>query len=206
MRRDCPLLPISSPWPMEEAQVEKSREHRAASVATLDQRNELLSVALQPTREIDARATRCEPCGPGGSHQLIDIDGTWPQRAHDPLTLALGDLRQRLGAPSPPSGEASSGPIGSSGRPGSAPAPRRYRALVTRQAPCLMRLLAPAERGARGLPGTAKTSRLCSPAKRAAIKEPERSAASTTTPSETPEISRFRGRKSFPRGAKLGLR
>ena len=56
-----------------------------------------------------------------------------------------------------------------------------------------------------GLPGTAKTSRPCSPAKRAVISEPERSAASiTTTPSEIPEISRLRRGKSLPRGEKPG--
>src|SRR5262249_2301919 len=53
------------------------------------------------------------------------------------------------------------------------------------------------------LPGTANTSRPCSPAKRAVISEPERSAASTTTtPSEIPEITRLQRGKSFPRGEK----
>ena len=89
----------------------------------------------------------------------------------------------------------------------SAQEPRRCRARsVTRQAPCLSRLLVPAERGSSGLPGTAKTSRPCSPANRAVISEPERSAASTTTtPSEMPEIRRLRRGKSLPLGAKPGL-
>src|SRR5262249_2234676 len=57
------------------------------------------------------------------------------------------------------------------------------------------------------LPGTANTSRPCSPAKRAVISEPERSAASTTTtPSEIPEIRRLQRGKSFPRGEKPGAR
>jgi hypothetical protein len=47
--------------------------------------------------------------------------------------------------------------------------------------PANKRLLVPAERGSSGLPGTAKTSLPCSPANRAVIREPERSAASTTT-------------------------
>jgi len=38
------------------------------------------------------------------------------------------------------------------------------RALVTRHAPCFRRLLVPAARGSSGLPGTANTSRPCSPA------------------------------------------
>lgn len=47
------------------------------------------------------------------------------------------------------------------------------RADVTRPAPCFKRLLVPAERGSSGLPGTANTSRPCSPAKQAVIREPE---------------------------------
>ena len=47
----------------------------------------------------------------------------------------------------------------------------------------------------------------CSPANRAVINEPDRSAASiTTTASEIPEISRLRREKSLPRGAKPGER
>jgi hypothetical protein len=92
------------------------------------------------------------------------------------------------------SDEASSMDGGSRGRPKiGARVLRMSRALVTRHAPCFKRLLAPAERGSSGLPGTAKTSRPCSPANRAVIREPERSAASTTTtPSEIPEIRRLR--------------
>jgi hypothetical protein len=95
---------------------------------------------------------------------------------------------------------------GAGGRPRiGARVSRISRAEVTRQAPCFRRLLVPAERGSSGLPGTAKTSRPCSPAKRAVISEPERSAASiTTTPSEIPEISRLRRGKSLPRGEKPG--
>ena len=67
--------------------------------------------------------------------------------------------------------------------------------------PCLMRSLAPAERGSSGEPGTANTSRPCSAAIRAVISEPERWAASTmTTPTAAPEISRLRRGKSAARG------
>lgn len=81
------------------------------------------------------------------------------------------------------------------------------RALVMRHAPCFKRLLVPAERGSSGLSGTAKTSLPCSPANRAVIREPERSAPSTTTtPSAIPEISRLRRGKSLARGEKPGER
>ena len=60
----------------------------------------------------------------------------------------------------------------------------------------------PSARGSSGEPGTAKTSRPCSPASRAVISEPERRAASTmTTPTESPEISRLRRGKSRARGS-----
>ena len=45
---------------------------------------------------------------------------------------------------------------------------------VTGVAPCLMRPFVPSARGSSGEPGTAKTSRPCSSAKRAVIREPER--------------------------------
>jgi len=143
----------------------------------------------------------------GGPGDLVDIDRARPERADDPLPLALHDVGQGLGD-TPSSGADSSGPNGSTGRPRiGARASTMSRAEVTRQAPCLRRLLVPAERGSRGLPGTAKTSRPCSPAKRAVISEPDRSAASTTTtPIEMPEIRRLRRGKSLPLGAKPGLR
>ena len=66
-------------------------------------------------------------------------------------------------------------------------------ASVTGVAPCLSSPLVPSLRGSSGEPGTAKTSRPCSPASRAVISDPERRAASTiTTPSESPEIRRLR--------------
>ena len=62
----------------------------------------------------------------------------------------------------------------------------------------------PSARGSSGEPGTAKTSRPCSPAKRAVMSEPERRAASTTTvPSARPETMRLRLGKSRPRGSQL---
>ena len=74
-------------------------------------------------------------------------------------------------------------------------------ASVTRLAPCLRRWLLPSARGSRGEPGTAKTSRPCSSASRAVIREPERFAASTTTiPAASPEMSRLRRGKSWARG------
>jgi len=67
--------------------------------------------------------------------------------------------------------------------------------------------MVPAERGSSGLPGTANTSRPCSPANRAVISEPDRSAASTTTtPSEIPEFRQLWRGESFPRGEKPGAR
>lgn len=54
-------------------------------------------------------------------------------------------------------------------------------ASVTGVAPCLRSPLVPSLRGSSGEPGTAKTSRPCSPANRAVISDPERRAASTTT-------------------------
>ena len=75
-------------------------------------------------------------------------------------------------------------------------------ASVTGVAPCLIRPLVPSARGSSGEPGTAKTSRPCSAARRAVISEPERFAASTmTTPSASPEISRLRRGKSRARGS-----
>ena len=60
----------------------------------------------------------------------------------------------------------------------------------------------PPQRGSSGEPGTANTSRPCSSAIRAVIREPERRAASTTTtPSASPEISRLRRGKSRARGS-----
>jgi len=52
-------------------------------------------------------------------------------------------------------------------------------ASVTGIAPCLSNPFVPSQRGSRGEPGTAKTSRPCSPASRAVIREPDRRAAST---------------------------
>src|SRR3989344_9353248 len=61
-----------------------------------------------------------------------------------------------------------------------------------------MRWLGPDEAEEKIGPGTAKTSRPCSRAKRAVIRAPERSRASTTTtPFERPEIIRFRRGKFF---------
>ncbi len=51
----------------------------------------------------------------------------------------------------------------------------------TSTAPCRIRPLVPAAQGSSGEPGIAITSRTCSPAIRAAMNDPERSAASTMT-------------------------
>ena len=60
-------------------------------------------------------------------------------------------------------------------------------------APWRIKWLVPLARGSTALPGTAKTSRFCSSAIRAVIREPERGLASTmTTPLEMPEIRRLR--------------
>ena len=73
---------------------------------------------------------------------------------------------------------------------------------VQNVAPSRIRSLVPSARGSSGEPGTAKTSRPCSAAKRAVMSEPERRAASTTTiPSERPETSRLRRGKSRPRAS-----
>ena len=55
------------------------------------------------------------------------------------------------------------------------------RSPAQRVAPSRMRSFVPSARGSSGEPGTAKTSRPCSRAKRAVMSEPERRAASTTT-------------------------
>ena len=60
----------------------------------------------------------------------------------------------------------------------------------------------PPRAGSSGEPGTAKTSRPCSLAKRAVISEPDRRAASTTTVARLrPEMMRLRRGKSRPRGS-----
>src|SRR5436305_2582413 len=64
-------------------------------------------------------------------------------------------------------------------------------AVSVRVAPLRRRSLAPRLRGSSGEPGTAKTSRPCSSAKRAVISEPDFAAASTTTmPSAIPVAPR----------------
>lgn len=69
-------------------------------------------------------------------------------------------------------------------------------ALSVRIAPCRIRSLVPLQRGSRGEPGTANTSRPCSRARRDVISDPDFRAASTTsTPWESPEIRRFRAGK-----------
>jgi hypothetical protein len=66
-------------------------------------------------------------------------------------------------------------------------------------APSRMSSFVPSARGSSGEPGTAKTSRPCSAAKRAVIKDPERRAASTITlPCARPAMIRLRRGKSLP--------
>ena len=73
---------------------------------------------------------------------------------------------------------------------------------VVTMAPFFSRLLAPSERGSSGDPGTAKTSRPSSLARRADISEPERIAASTTMrPSDSAAMMRLRRGKSRARGS-----
>jgi hypothetical protein len=139
----------------------------------------------------------------GGADQLIDIDRAWTKRRHDHLAIALTNVRQRLRRPMLVRGSK----LDRRDRGPAEDRRERFQNIARRgderQAPCFRRLLVPAERGSSGLPGTAKTSRPCSPPKRAVISEPERSAASiTTTPREIPEISRLRRGKSLPRGEK----
>ena len=164
------------------------------------QRHKLLPVTLQPTGQVELEQHDMDLAGldPGGADQLVDVDRARPKSRHDQLAFGLADIGQRLGRPVLVGGgklarrrNRRTSKIGAS-------VSTMSRAQVTRQAPCFSRLLVPAERGSSGLPGTAKTSRPCSPARRAVISEPERSAASTTTtPSEMPEISRLRRGKSL---------
>ena len=167
-------------------------------------------MALQPAREVELQQHDMDlPRGHArGADHLVDIDRARPESADDQLALALANIGQRLGRPMLVGGGKLDRRRARRAARGSAPASPGCRAReVTRQAPCFSRLLVPAERGSSGLPGTAKTSRPCSPAKRAVISEPERSAASTTTtPSEMPEIRRLRRGKSLPRGEKPGAR
>jgi hypothetical protein len=115
---------------------------------------------------------------PRAADQLVNIDGAWAERADDQLALACADVGEGLRRAFLVGGGKLDGGGGWDGRPKiGARASIMSRALVMRQAPCFRRLLVPAERGSSGLPGTAKTSRPCSPARRAVIKEPERSAA-----------------------------
>ncbi len=76
---------------------------------------------------------------------------------------------------------------------------------VVKTAPSLISRLEPAALGSKGWPGTAKTSRFCSPASLAVMRDPDRSVASTTTtPREEPEMIRFRRGKSCERAMKPG--
>ena len=76
---------------------------------------------------------------------------------------------------------------------------------VVKTAPSLISRLDPAARGSKGWPGTANTSRFCSPASLCRDEGPDRSAASTTTtPREEPEMIRFRRGKSWERAMKPG--
>jgi hypothetical protein len=135
-------------------------------------------MALQPSRKVKLQQDNMHLAGlkPGGPDQFVDIDRARSERADDTLALARADVGRGRGAPC--SSEEASSVFGAGGRPRiGASASTMSLADVTRQAPCFSRLLVPAERGSSGLPGTAKTSRPCSPAKRAVMSEPERSAA-----------------------------
>ena len=75
----------------------------------------------------------------------------------------------------------------------------------TSVAPSRISRLQPAVRGSSGLPGTAMTSRPCSPASRAVMSEPDFSTASTTTvPADRPEMMRLRYGKWRARGSVPG--
>jgi hypothetical protein len=160
----------------------------------------MLTMALQLASkvELEEHDMHLPGCHAGGADQLVDIDRAWTKRRYDQLAFVLANIGQGLRRPM----------LGGGGkldrRRGRGPAEDR-----------LQRLQNVADRGdkiigtrrASGLPGTANTSRPCSPAKQAAISDPERSAASiTTTPIEIPEISRLRRGKSLPRGKKPGDR
>ena len=138
---------------------------------------------------------RCATAAPDRRSQT----GVGPEQTDDAGALVVGRL-----------GIGRAGRVGSGSSTGrSMPRPRigsstaiTSAASVTKVAPCLSRPLVPSARGSSGEPGTANTSRPCSPAIRAVISEPERRAASTmTTPTESPEISRLRRGKSRPRGS-----
>jgi hypothetical protein len=160
-----------------------------SSVLGLDQRDELLAVTLQSSREVKFEEHDMDLAGPNPMARMISSISTGlGPRAPTTRSRSLWTISGRGSGAWPSSGAASSGPKGSSGRPRiGAKASTTSLALVTRQAPCFRRLFVPAARESSGFPGTANTSRPCSPASRAVISEPR--ASTTTTPSEMPEIS-----------------
>ena len=118
-------------------------------------------MSLQLFREIELQQNDMDLAyrHAGGPGDLVDIDRARPKRADDPPPLALRDFGQGFRRyPLLGGGQLRAERFDRAPEDRSARASTMSRALVTRQAPCLRRLLVPVECGSRGLPGTAKTS------------------------------------------------
>ena len=140
------------------------------------------------------------------AHQFVNRDRRRAQSFEDHVErILIGGGLVAAGSPAPPvgaiGGQLSPAGNGNGVSGGGGGAPRSSgpscastsSAVSVKVAPRRRRSLAPRQRGSSGEPGTAKTSRPCSSAKRAVISEPERAAASTTTtPSAIPEMIRLR--------------
>jgi len=68
------------------------------SVLGLDQRDELLAVTLQSSREVKFEQHDMDLAGPQsrGADDLVDINGARPESADDALALALNDIGEGL--------------------------------------------------------------------------------------------------------------
>ena len=159
---------------------------------------------VQSARQFRARAARCAQSwrkfARRRTRSSIDI-GEGPRSAIRRLRSSSAAVTSDISIDSC-AGSCADGMLGSRPRIGSIAA-ITSPASVTGVASCFSKPFVPSLRGSSGEPGTAKTSRPCSPASRAVISDPERRAASTTTtPSERPEISRLRRGKSCARGSR----
>jgi hypothetical protein len=157
-------------------------------------------VALHPAGDFEVQQHRAHDrwrC-PRQPHQIVDRHRRRSEQADDAGALVVAGFDVERTGPFPRSsiGTSKLRPrIGTS-------AAITSSASVTMIAPCFSSPLVPSARGSSGEPGTANTSRPCSPASRAVINEPERRAASTiTTPAGRPDIRRLRRGKSRARGS-----